>query len=713
MEPISPLAKYINNYFINNSESNSSTTDTIDTSASNLSSPLLTEYSSSSQQSLNSSDSIFYNMSKTNSNSSINLDEDPYIYLNKSDEELEQYLNKLSYSYYNTDNELVSDVIYDDLRDALYERNPNAKIFSQVGYKSTNDTKLPYHMYSLDKVTPAKDNFNKYVEKFKGPYLISDKADGISCLIIKNDAKNIHLYLRSTAEMGTDISYALKYINLDTSHIPKKWAIRGELIISKENFKQISNQYKSPRMAVNGIIKRKLPNPKLLSLVDFISYSIVTPRFKQSEQHDLLINKLKLQTVPYCIQKKISIDILIDYFKQRRDNSNYIIDGIVVCDDSKIYEYATNKNPEYQIAFKSLYKEQYKITKVINVDWNVSRLGYIKPRIQIEPVFILDATVNYATAHNARYIVDNKIGPGAEVKISKSGDIIPFILDVMIPAKKPQMPDFDYEWNETNVDIKLIGNIKDSNDVIIQQLKYSMKVLQVNHFGEKLIARLVTNCNCKTLADIINLPIVDIQTQLGDNNGPKIYNNLITQLQNVKLNTMMIASNCFEKGIGIKRINLVINNIPDLLYKNTKDIHNEILNINGFDEKTSNIFVNGLIKFKKYIKLFNKTQNKIKLDFNIEDISEQNKKQNDNDGLISNEQTKDIPKRVVLTGFRNNCIKDYIEKHGGNILSNISTKTDLLIIKDNDVQNNLKYKKAKDLGIKIMTSEQFYNEYLK
>ena len=118
--------------------------------------------------------------------------------------------------------------------------------------------------------------------------------------------------------------------------------------------------------------------------------------------------------------------------------------------------------------------EQIANVKVIQVIWKPTKDGYLKPKIEIEPTNLVGVTITYATAFNARYIVDNNIGPGAEIKIIRSGDVIPYILEVIKGAKKgPQMPEFPYKWNDSNVDLIL----KDENNnngkqiVVIEKLK--------------------------------------------------------------------------------------------------------------------------------------------------------------------------------------------------------------------------------------------------
>lgn len=638
---------------------------------------------------------------------------DPYEYLNKSDKELEDFLNYLKDAYYNSE-ALVSDEVFDDLNDELYRRNPKAKFFNEVGYKSNNDVVLPYKMYSLDKITPTKNNFDIWLKKYTGPYTVSDKLDGISCLVVKVSKTKTNLYLRSTAEMGSDITYVLQYINIDVRPLPVNYSIRGELIISKDNFEIIKSkypEYTAARGCVNGIIKRKNIDKNLLKYIDFVAYSVVNPRLEQSKQYKQL-NNWGFITTPYKKFNKINEHIMVEYLTKRREESKYDIDGIVICDNSQIYDYPTKRNPEYMIAFKSLYEGQAQRTQVKYIKWKISKLGVYIPTVYIEPVNILNTIVKKTTGHNAKFIVDNNLGPGADIIVIKSGDIIPHILKVLKPADKPQMPEDEYIWNDTQVNIILPKKHtkQQEKDKIIKQLFNTMTVLNVEGFGEKRVETIVLNCNCKTLYDIINLPLDKLKDLLGPRIGIKVYNDLLNKIQNASLPEMMIASNCFDSGlIGLKRIKLVLKEIPDLLINKNKHLKDNIICIPSFEEKTADAIMDGLDNFRNFIDEFNKNQNKIKLNYEIEKTNEKLK---NNKEVKNNNDFK--YKKVVLTGFRDKDIKDFIEFLGSEVNDTVSKKTDLLIVKDLDsVKNNSKYKKAIELNIEIIEKDKFIKKYMK
>ncbi len=156
--------------------------------------------------------------------------------------ELESAIELAADSYYNDSHELISDEYYDILIAKLKKINPNSRIFKNIGAPiKEGKVKLPYWMGSMDKNKGDKKTLDKWLSIHKGDFVISDKLDGISCLI-HNDGKNINLYTRGNGSFGKNVTHLLNYINIIVDGIGKNVAIRGELIISKENFKKFSEK---------------------------------------------------------------------------------------------------------------------------------------------------------------------------------------------------------------------------------------------------------------------------------------------------------------------------------------------------------------------------------------------------------------------------------------------------------------------------------------
>ena len=230
-----------------------------------------------------------------------------------------------------------------------------------------------------------------------------------------------------------------------------------------------------------------------------------------------------------------------------------------------------------------------------------------------------------------------------------------------------------------------------------------MTVLKVKYFNEGYITRLVDEFNIKSLSDIINLNIEDIQDVIGENQGIKIYNNLISALSTCDYNILLLSSNCFDKGIGIKRIKIITNEIKDLFTKqwNKKELINRIVEIKTFDLIIAKVFVNGFIKFIKWFNNLNENQNVITI--TLKKPTKKRKEIENNNGIFSNQS-------ILLTGFRDEVIQDFIIDNGGKIPSTFTKNISLLIV-PNKTMTNLKTKKAKELNIKIITKDDFKKLY--
>jgi NAD-dependent DNA ligase len=619
-------------------------------------------------------------------------------------DDLEKYLRKLSNFYYNTSESPVSDKIFDKLKDILKDRDPENPFLDEIGspIKNGNKVKLPYPMGSLNKIKPDNNELEKWIKVYKGPYELSDKMDGISAMIYRNDEehKEIKLYSRGDGLFGQDITILLKYINVNIKNFPNKTAVRGELIMSKKNFEKIEGKMANARNAVAGIVNSKTIDKayiKNAKLIDFAAYNVVIPRMKQNVQYEKM-EEWGFNVVEHKEIKCITKNILFEYFIQRREKCNYEIDGIVVMDNNMVYDNVEG-NPKYGFAFKSIMKEQYTTAIVLDVEWQISKHKYIKPRIKIEPVNLVGVTIQYATAHNAKFIYDNNLGPGAKIKIIRSGDVIPKIMEVISSSKsgKPKMPDIPYKWNETGVDIIVKDDTAESTMIVkIKQLVSTMTILNVKYINEGILTKFVEN-GYNSLIKIIKAKKEDIYELIGEKMTEKIYTNLNNAFKNTQLHILMAASNYFGRGLGIKKLHIITKKYPNIMLKNwdKNKMERKIGELTGFQEKTINKFIEGFKKFKKFFDKLSKCIDIKYLKCVNDDVGD-----------------KFSGQKIVLTGFRDKEIIDYVEKNGGEISGNVSKNTTLVVCLDLS-KTSSKLNEAKKLKIPIMNKEDFIKKMKK
>ncbi len=626
-----------------------------------------------------------------------------------NEKELEKVLTILSESYYNDGVSLVSDEVFDLLKDELKKKNPNSKFLLQVGAPISKDkVKLPFPMGSLNKIKPDSNELDKFKKKYKGNYIISDKLDGISGQIYKNSEGKLKLYTRGDGEYGQDISHLIEYIfSKDEikrmNKMQNEYSIRGEIILSKKNFTKFSKEFKNARNAIAGLVNSKNINVELAEHTDFIAYALLHPRKKIDEQMKEL-EKIKLNVVSYQKLKfdDLNNENLTKILLDRREKSEYEIDGIVVVDSSNVYEHEAGY-PEYAFAFKAALNDQMAEAIVVDVIWEPSMDGFLKPKVKINPVNLVGVTVTFATGFHAKFISDNVIGPGAVIKIIRSGDVIPHILEVVKPATsgEPKMPDVAYKWNETKVNI-LLKNISGAQgDIVkVKLLDHFFSTLGVKHISTGILTKFVDE-GFDSVAKILKADKKELAQieGLGDKVIKKIFDNIYDAFKNMKLEEFMDASHLFGTGVGTRKVKLIIDEHPDIMTKNYSDdeLRKMILDIKGFSDITTNKFIDNFDEFKKFYKEIN---NIVKIEHIVKI---QKKKENDN-ALF-----KDMS--IVFTGFRDKDLEDFITENGGKVSSSVSKNTSILIHADDTDEASSKLTKAKEIGVKTMSKSDFIKKY--
>lgn len=602
-------------------------------------------------------------------------------------------LKKASKAYYFSENPIMTDKEYDDLIDELKKLDPTNKYLKEIGSLPKNKIELPFPMGSLNKI---KKDINEW--KHTNDYIISDKLDGVSCQLFKNEDGDIFFYTRGTENYGQDITKLMSSIisKKILKKIPNNTSIRGELVISKENFKKILDK-KNARNTVAGIVNSKKPDTDIIPLVDFVVYNILHPSYCFKDQLELL-QSYGLNVVKYKHIQKLDDKTLIEYALDRQNNGEYDIDGIVVADNSKIYELQSG-NPDYMIAFKPDILNEKIICTVDKIDWNITMNRYIKPVAILEtPVSIGGVTITNVTAFNAKFVKDNGLGKGAIIEITRSGNVIPDITRV-IKSVKPDFPDIDYEWNETNVDI-----VADENDDFVTQkvnvklLLHFFRTMDIKYTGEENINKLSEEHNINNILDLLNIKDRSILYEiegLGKKSIDKLFDQIDEAFSKCDLPTLMAASHIFGRGFGRRKIKEILKIYPNLLTLKLKEdeLLEKILEIDGFGEKLAEKFVenyNTFIQFFKSLLPFYPHLQKLA----------------DPPTLKKSKENKYIDQIIVMSGFRDSNLQKLIEENGGKVTTSVSSKTTLLIVKNKNEQSE-KIQKAKQLGIPIVTIDEF------
>jgi NAD-dependent DNA ligase len=593
---------------------------------------------------------------------------------------------------------IISDNQFDILEDFIRNKFPDNKVIKLIGAPipvGKNKATLPYEMWSMDKIKPDTKALDNWKMKYPGPYVISCKLDGVSGLYT-TEGDEPKLYTRGDGKVGQDVSHFIPYLKLPVKkHGEKGVVIRGEFIIPKVVF---DNKYKkdfaNPRNFVSGVVNQKTVSEKIKD-IHFVAYEVIVPTLKPSEQFEYL-KTLDIEMVWFekvnsnDLTNELLSNLLVDW----RTNYLYEVDGVIVIDD-KIYPRKSG-NPEHAFAFKMVLSDQVAESKVVDVLWSPSKDGYLKPRVQIEPVVLGGVRIEFATGFNGAFIKDNKIGIGAVVEIIRSGDVIPYIRKVVVGAEEPKMPSVAYKWNETNVDIMLEDILSDET-VKEKNITGFFRGIGVEGLSSGNISKII-KAGYDSVPKILNMTV----QQLNDVEGfqlktaTKIYNGVKEKIAAASLLTLMSATNIFGRGFSEKRIELIMESYPDAFTNSISDAEKikKISEIKGMAVKSAEAFVT---KIDDFLDFLMETDMFYKL-FEFEKQNKEKKTGQANEANEANEMNMMNPfygKTIVMTGFRNKEVEEKLKKMGAKIGSSVSKNTYMVIAKDKDDETG-KVRKRED-----------------
>jgi NAD-dependent DNA ligase len=603
--------------------------------------------------------------------------------------EIVDLLERASDTYYNTSGTLISDDLFDLLKARLRKLAPKHPFLKQVGAPVVAGAKvpLPFWMGSLDKIRDDEKALQKWKAKYVGEYIVSDKLDGNSALLVYDKQGKMRLFSRGDGVHGQDITHLIPHLTLPRLGAPL--AIRGELIISKENWATISDVGANARNVVAGVMHSKVPEPSVAQLIDFVAYDVLSPQMKLSDAFDYLTSKGFL--VPFHKRFNditLTTDELSSLLVRRRHESVYDIDGIVCVHDG-VHKSITGKNPAFGFAFKSILTHEEAEVVVTKVEWNASKDGYLKPLVHFNTVVIAGVKISKATGFNAQFIEKHIIGTGSRIVIIRSGDVIPHILKVITPAATgiPSFPtDLEYKWNDTHVDIMVKG---ESSQVALRQMEHFCASLDIKHVAAGTLSKLYNN-GYDTIPKLLRISEADLLKIDGfkETSAKKIVNAL-QQAKEAPCEDLMVASNLFGRGLGKKKIALITSTFPQIRERQSVTV-DDLQKVDGIGAVTAQAFVKQLPSFFTFM---------------------------DEIGVschhaINTERAECASERdfrgqtIVFTGFRNKEWEAIVEKHGGKISGSVSKKTSLLVAAD-PTEESSKVQKARELQILIMSKAEF------
>lgn len=630
--------------------------------------------------------------------------------------ELIEILNNASRLYYQYSTPIMTDFEYDKLYDELekLEKETNTVLSNSPtqnvepeAIDSLVKVEHPAPMLSLSK-TKSISELASFLGNQEG--LISWKLDGLTIVLTYKDGKLSSGVTRGNGIIGEVVTENVKKFKNIPLTIPYKGSlvVRGEAVIKYSDFNKMneeldddSSQYKNPRNLCSGSVRQLDSKVTAKRNVNCIIFALIESekKFKLKSEEFEWLKSLGFDVVEYHKVTSNNIEEQVLYFKNKINEYDIPSDGLVLLYNDIEYGKqlgTTAKYPKNAIAFK--WQDETAETKLIDVDWLVSRTGLINPVAVFEPVELEGTIVSRASLHNVSILQGLSLGIGDTILVYKANMIIPQIADNLTQSNSLAIPN---KCPVCNHEAKIIS----SNDVkylycmndfcpakLVKRLSQftSRNAMNIEGLSDAIINKLADEGLIKTYADIYNLKRYKNDIISFEGFGEKSYDNLINSIEKSK--NVKLANFIFALGIpdiGLSRAKLICKNYSNDINKIRNLTFEELSKIDGIGE----------IIAKGWIDTFNNN------DF-IKELELLLKEVNFTDTSIDNNQPlKDLT--FVITGSVNNFtnrdeLVEYIESYGGKVVKAISNNVNYLI--NNDITStSTKNTKAKELGIKIIS----------
>lgn len=604
---------------------------------------------------------------------------------------------------------LISDQEYDQLLEQLREENPESSLLQKavIEEASSRMQELPLPMFSLEKVKSIGDlkKFikNNWSKVSNDRIVITPKYDGISLCV---DERSGDAWTRGDGIIG---QASRSYYELLQNHKSEKSNrydyTFGEAIFKIKDFEENKGSYKSARNCVAGLFNASTIDP-LLKSVSYVRYGSDNEDFDKIEQLEFMssycegVTKYWITSVPGLLQceEKALLEFFNNLFEKITD---YKCDGLVIelndQKDRRSLGRLPNGNPRYAIAFKNPEWSERSETTVKKIEWNISKDGKAKPVLLFDPVELCGATVQRASAHNAKYLLEHHICEGAIITIARSGDVIPKHIKTLkydpdkIEDTRNKMqicPCCHSLMNWDNTMTEMVCENPNCKAKKLAQLVFAFSVLGTEEFREPTIKKFF-EAGYTTVSSIIELSEEEIIKIDGIGEAlSKVLSKQFEVYRNVGFSfaKILTACNLFEGVIAEKTCQMIIDNLSEedlnLVYDLTEIPVENLLKIKGVAMTTAEAFNKGL-------RLYKKCEENLRIRY-IE--------------TPGGAESKDY--KVCFSGFRDKELENKASENGYEIMNSVSSKTSILVVKKKDSKSS-KIDKAKQLGVPVVSKEEF------
>lgn len=636
-------------------------------------------------------------------------------------EELTAKLDRAARAYYQESSEIMSNREYDKLYDELEALEKELGIVLagsptvRVGYEivsSLPKERHPSPMLSLDKTKKIED-LKSWIGDRDG--LLSWKLDGLTIVLTYEDGRLVKAVTRGDGTTGEVITNNAKVFDNIPVIVPYKgrFTVRGEAVISYEDFEKINidmgdadAKYKNPRNLCSGTVRQLNNEITAQRHVKFFAFSLAQSSVDFRFRHEQMewLREQGFETVENVKVNAANMEDAVKDFESRIFGFSLPSDGLVLIFDDIEYGLslgATSKFPRDSIAFK--WKDEVKETYLREVLWNVSRTGLINPIAIFDPVELEGTTVSRASVHNLSIVKELKLGKGDEISVYKANMIIPQISEnltksgtVIPPDECPVCGSITEIRNETGVETLHCPNPECPAKKIKMFTHFvSRNALNIEGLSEATLEKFIDEAMIKEPADIFRLERWKERIVTMEGFGEKSFDNLVAAVKKATNTTperLLFALAIPNIGVAnAKMISRACGNNWSKICTMTAD---ELTAIDGI----------GDVMAKAYVDFFHNEDNLRRIE-NLAEVLTLDESFEESGSNVLDGKTFVITGRVEHFDNRDK-VKEAIEKAGGKTSSSVSGKTDYLI--NNDISSSSgKNKKAKELGVPIITEEEF------
>lgn len=641
---------------------------------------------------------------------------------------LVETLNRAAKAYYAEDREIMSNYEYDALYDELTVLESETGIVLansptvNVGYEAVEELPKERHespMLSLGK-TKETEELKNWLQGY--PAVLSWKLDGLTIVLTYREGKLAKAVTRGNGEIGeviTNNARTFKNLPLQISY-PGELVLRGEAVISYSDFEKINQEipeeadkYKNPRNLCSGSVRQLNNEITAKRNVQFYAFSLVKAGdvdFKNSRMEQFVfLERQGFQVVEHYLVNPESILDRVAFFKEKIKDYDIPSDGLVLTFEDIAYGRSlgrTAKFPRDSIAFK--WEDEIRETTLLEMEWSASRTGLINPVAIFEPVELEGTTVSRASVHNVSIVRSLKLGIGDKITVFKANMIIPQIAENLTKSDNLEIPEVCPVCGQPT-------HIRQMNEVQVlyctnekcaaKQIKaftlfVSRDALNIDGLSEATLEKFIERGFLHEFADLFELERYRGEITRMEGFGEKSFQNLMDSIETARTTTLpRVLYGLGIAGIGAANAKLICRYF-DYDLERMKQADEEILSeIEGIGEVLATAFVE-YMRDEENLRRLECLLQKLTLETPLVDAAAQTLT-----GMS-----------FVITGslmhYENrNELKDIIEQKGGKVAGSVTGKTTCLI--NNDVNSNSsKNKKAKELGVPILSEEDFMEQYL-